>query len=75
MASQTDSNDFAAHQQGFAQFIAMVKFSVAATAFGVIALYFFIITGNFWAGLFFLVISVPVGFWAGGFGRSSRARA
>lgn len=59
--------DYAAHERTFTTFIHMVKFSMAALALGVVALYSFVIAGNFWAGLLFLVLAVPAGLFAGGF--------
>ena len=69
MAKATDTMDYAQHEKTFANFIHLVRFSMAALALGVVALYNFIITFNFWAGLFFLVLSVPVGLLAGGYVR------
>ncbi len=68
-ADQT-TMDYAEHERTF---VHMVRFSTAALAVGAVALYSFIIAGNFWAGLFFLVLAVPAGLFAGGFlSRSKR---
>ena len=61
MAKATDNMDYAAHEHTFANFISMLKFSIMAMVIGVVALYSFIIVGNFWLGLFLLIIAVPAG--------------
>ncbi len=61
MAEPSETMNDAAHELTYAHFIAMVKFAMAALAFAVVALYSFIIAGNFWLGLVLLILAVPAG--------------
>ncbi|MBU1175202.1 MAG: aa3-type cytochrome c oxidase subunit IV [Alphaproteobacteria bacterium] len=72
MAKTKDIMDYAAHEQTFAFFIAMLKFSITAMVIGAAALYAFIIAGNFWLGLFLLVVSVPAGIGANMLGKPKK---
>ncbi len=61
MAKTTDTMDYAEHQRTYALFMRMLKFSIAAMAIGTVALYAFIIEGNFWLGLVLLIAAVAAG--------------
>ena len=64
MANPSENMDYAAHEHTYALFMTMLKFSIVALVFVVVALYSFIIAHNVWAGLFFIVLAVPAGFGA-----------
>ena len=61
MAKTTDTMDYAEHERTYALFMRMLKFSIAAMAIGTVALYAFIIQGNFVLGLFLLIVAVAAG--------------
>ena len=61
MAKATDNMDYAEHEQTYGNFIAMLKFAIVALAIATVALYSFVIAGNFWLGLFLLIVAVPAG--------------
>ncbi len=64
MAKTTDTMDYAEHEKTYAFFMNMLKFSIVSMAIGAVALYAFIIEGNFWLGLVLLVASVAAGIYA-----------
>ena len=72
MAKTTDTMDYAEHERTYAMFITMLKFSVTALAIVAVALFAFVIQGNFWLGLFLLIIAVPAGLGVNMLGKSRR---
>jgi len=57
----TETMDYAEHEKTYMLFMRMLKFSIASMAIGTVALYAFIIEGNFLLGLVLLVAAVAAG--------------
>lgn len=63
--------DYAQHNGTYSSFISLLKASIAALAFLVLALYCFIVAGQPWLGLVLLIIMPVAGVLAFGSGKKS----